>query len=524
MFPSSVPQSRRKTLWLAVALVGALMVVPAAGASPILGMQVHAQEAKLDGASSSTSGAHLVSLAHPADATADRQRITIHIVAASAQITQYHEEQYEGNVANQAQQAPSAETATNDPSEPIATTTLTGVTFDVEAAEGDYYVNGFADLPLKVEGSSPAIDMTPMRSASMDRSGIYAGAPNVGQQDEGAQRWTHRHVDEAQVLSNGQADNSTIVVTGDAVLELLGIDFSAIDATGSTTHYHTGVTRDPVAASPVSSDGMFLRKTDFARLTLTSATVAIQIQSPGGRIQWSADSTAASASHATLLAAEGSFDGPDGPHSISGTDLDVDGPLQLNAEAQDPQTLAIHGKAQPAGYAPSAHARIQLASSPFVLLAGALVAALALAAIIVHKRRGHTPSQGELEEALADGEYARAATLASRILQARPGAEDAVIGRAIALAKQGQPERVIAELTAHLGTKDPTDGVVHYVLGLAYLDLGHADKARAALEEAVRRTPSLMAEASARLGAPPMPHPMLSPPSPALELEAHGYA
>ncbi|HET6398102.1 MAG TPA: hypothetical protein VFH47_00935, partial [Candidatus Thermoplasmatota archaeon] len=49
--------------------------------------------------------------------------------------------------------------------------------------------------------------------------------------------------------------------------------------------------------------------------------------------------------------------------------------------------------------------------------------------------------------------------------------------------------------------RDPSDGSLHYVLGLALLDLGKDEEARQALSEAARRTPALAAEVHARLGA-----------------------
>jgi hypothetical protein len=125
---------------------------------------------------------------------------------------------------------------------------------------------------------------------------------------------------------------------------------------------------------------------------------------------------------------------------------------------------------------------------------------VALAGLLLLRGRFRTPDMAAVEAAIEAGRYDRAARMANRILRKHPGQEDALLGRAIALSRAGQHAKVAGELSAHLQASNPTDGSLHYVLGLAYLELGKPHEGRAALQEAVRRTPSLAADVASRFG------------------------
>jgi len=118
----------------------------------------------------------------------------------------------------------------------------------------------------------------------------------------------------------------------------------------------------------------------------------------------------------------------------------------------------------------------------------------------VHRMR--FPSLTRVEAALEAGDYAKAARLAGRILQHDPEAEAARISRAIALAKDGRANVVVDELEPYLASHAPEDGVMHYVLGLALLDLGREAAARDAFQAAVQRTPDLVHDVEARFLTP----------------------
>lgn len=499
----------------AVLVCALLLLAPAASAQGAMSAHVAAAQVDLaEGTQASSALARLVHLGVREGETPDTALLSLTISASSVTVEQYHESQYEVD-GPASQVVPDPQSAQSDPSQPVAQATYATVTITVTAAQAAYVLNGFAAQPFAFSDNTTGSTLAPHGSTWLDKGGVSGGPPGTSGTG-GAQVWTHAHVDTPQVVSAAPAAHSTVTATGDLVLELLGLDLQLTDATGAKVAIHTGITRTPTGAPGASR-----LDTDFARLRLTAASLAATTSSPGGIVEWSADKVAATAGSAMLSGASGWFDDAAGRHDVANGQVALQGGAQVVASADSDSRLTVDGA--PAAAVPQAHSTARASAAPVAAAAAFLVAAMAGTALLLHRRRQRTPSQTEVEEALADGRYARAATIAQRILEARPGSEDAVIARAIALAKQGRPERVVAELTRHLGTRDPTDGVVHYLLGLAYLDLGQSDKGRAALEEAVRRTPSLLAEAAARLGSPPSPIHLPLPAQP-LDLDGHAYA
>jgi predicted Zn-dependent protease len=148
---------------------------------------------------------------------------------------------------------------------------------------------------------------------------------------------------------------------------------------------------------------------------------------------------------------------------------------------------------------------------------GAVLALVAAIGVGVLRRVLRMPALADVEHAIEEGEYRRAAHMAGRILSRLPGSEEALLGRAIALSKHGDNQAVVAELSRHLAAKPASDGTLHYVLGLAQLEVGRKEEAQASLKEAVRLTPSLQAEVAPRLGK------VFSSPVTTTK-ETHGYA
>ncbi len=147
----------------------------------------------------------------------------------------------------------------------------------------------------------------------------------------------------------------------------------------------------------------------------------------------------------------------------------------------------------------------------------AALAGAAVAAVMVFRSKRSAPPLEFMEQALEAGAFTRAARLATRILRDDPTRESAHLGRAIAFSRTGQPERVVRNLESYLDGHDPSDGTLHYVLGLAYRDMGKDANAKSALAEAVKRTPALADQVPGYTAAPLPAMPAV------LENDAHGY-
>jgi tetratricopeptide (TPR) repeat protein len=156
-------------------------------------------------------------------------------------------------------------------------------------------------------------------------------------------------------------------------------------------------------------------------------------------------------------------------------------------------------------------AEVPAPASAALVGAGAAAALLAAVAIGLLRNVLRRPELADVERAIEEGSFRKAAYLAARILARRPGDESVLLGRAIALTKSGRPEQAVREVDAHLRGAPASDGSLHYVLGLAQLDLGRDAEGRAALREAVRLTPSLHTDVAPRLGS-------------VASKETHGYA
>ena len=153
-----------------------------------------------------------------------------------------------------------------------------------------------------------------------------------------------------------------------------------------------------------------------------------------------------------------------------------------------------------------------------ILLVG--LAGVAAGAWAVQRRLRRQPTMADVEALLEGGRYRQAAKDAARILRRKPGMETALISRAIALSKAGRNQAVVQEVEQHLKGSDPSDGVLHYVLGVAYADLGQDHQAEAAFQEALSRTPDLLPEVRTRLpSGSRLPAPSTKSPA-----ETHGYA
>jgi hypothetical protein len=296
-----------------------------------------------------------------------------------------------------------------------------------------------------------------------------------------------------------QAKAGALRLTGTFTIEVVGFDFRLTGA-GAPADLHSGVAYTPLAPGRVDSHARTFHES-FLRITVTDGT--LQVAAPGGVLQWSGPAANTVADGITMQDATGSIQLADGQQqSLTGASYRLDGRYDLKANpAEQGLQLAVTGldeQGQP--LVPQSTAVRQVASPIYWAVVAAVAGSAAVTAFVVlllHRR----PTMADVESALEAGHFRRAARDAARLLRSRPGFEDAVISRAIALSKLGRNQRVVREIRAHFATREPSDGVLHYVLGLALRETGAAADAQAAWREALRRTPGLLPQVQPLLAA-----------------------
>ncbi|MHB8634486.1 MAG: tetratricopeptide repeat protein [Thermoplasmatota archaeon] len=497
-------------------VLGALLVAGAipAGAAPMAGAQLRATSLELSSAQT-ISIAHLLQANHRPDEPADTQTMSLQISAASGTVEVFHDEEWHPMADGYGVKvtAPQQAYPLANSQSPVATYGPGAMVMTSKGTDAYYVVDGFSTAGVALSSAGTTASVSTVQGVQVEESGIQqTGTGGTTSNDPSGNWWTHYRIDSPQLVSVVSPQNATVNATGDLVLEVVGVDFTLQDGTGEHS-IHSGRSATAMATAP-TGDGLYDETTDFVRITLSHAVVSFAMHSPGGSLAWASDSVGASAlSGAVADHAGGTVTGTDGKQvSVASARVAIPGASRLDVVPRGDGLMDV------AVVGPSPDARSMVAVPlAWASAAAALVVSTAgvlFAVTLGTWRRHRRPSQEQVERAMVEGSYGRAARLASRILDESPGQEDAVISRAIALAKQGHQQSVIDELTAHLEGRDPTDGVLHYVLGLAYLDLGQQAEAREALSEAVRRTPSLGQEAAQRMGIP----------SPRDLGDVHGYA
>jgi hypothetical protein len=326
--------------------------------------------------------------------------------------------------------------------------------------------------------------------------------------------WAVR-VDEPLVVHDDQASHFVARVTGDVVLEIMGGVFEAKDRDESVV-LESGVWTAPAADVGVPL-GVDAQRQVLLRMFLHDATIDLSFQGDETDAFWASQTVASEHDGpADLEGATGEIATADGVVLLDHERFVVPPGNVLTMQPSEPGlALAVQPAATPASSAGGATAGPQ---TPALVAVVAVLALLAAAGLGLLHRANATPDLRQVELAIEGERYGRAARLAKRILRARPGYEDAVLGRAIALSRAGRAGAAISEIHQQLATRGASDGSLHYVLGLSFLDVGRVDEARVALAEAVRLTPALEADVAVRLGQP------VSDSSPATLREVHGYA
>lgn len=303
------------------------------------------------------------------------------------------------------------------------------------------------------------------------------------------------------VVQDQSAPRFRLLVEGTMVLELHGLTLDATAADGSAT-LASGTWREPVdpALPPATTAAAYQERSTFLRLFLKDGSLEFATDGGSPRIALAAlDVQGDHSGPVTLEEASGSVE-------RDGRKLVLDGSRHVVAAgsrlqvAPESSALAIDVDEAPLGPSGGTLASVAAPASAALMGTGAVLALAIAVGIGLLRRVLRMPALADVETAIEEGDYRKAARLASRILARLPGSEEAALGRAIALSKSGRHQEVVSELTGHLARRPASDGTLHYVLGLAQLESGRETEGMASLHEAVRLTPALQAEVAPRLG------------------------
>lgn len=331
--------------------------------------------------------------------------------------------------------------------------------------------------------------------------------------------WSVR-LEEPLVVHEDQAGDLAATFRGDLVLELEGGTLAVRDNEGEHV-LESGVwSESPAPGLAVLDPAATVQREALVRLFLVDAVVRLTVQGGNPALYVAAPSIESEQDgDTTLLGATGSVQSGQATRQLDGERFDLPAGHTLLLRSGDER--------MDAGFAPSAVPGDAGGGTTFadqgpatMVAVTAILALLAAIGLGVLRRATSPPDLRAVEAAIEAQRFSRAARMAKRILRARPGLEDAVLGRAIALSRAGRAGAAISEIHAQLELRGPTDGSLHYVLGLALLDVGRLDDARVALAEAVRLTPALHEDVASRLGNPQAS----SSPGPTSLREVHGYA
>jgi hypothetical protein len=304
------------------------------------------------------------------------------------------------------------------------------------------------------------------------------------------------------VLHAATAPKFSIALQGDFVVEMAGLTL-AVEGDGGQGQLRSGTWEEPLDpnAPPQGSEAAHKVTQRFVRIQLTDAVLEFATEAGSPDIAWAASDVVSDfTSEATLLDANGKLDTAAGSVDLRHARQVLPGGSRLQLAPQGDRQLLVGVSPTPLSPHGGTIANVPAPASAALIGTGAILALAIAIGIGVLRRVLRLPALADVETALEEGEFRKAARLAGRILSRLPGSEEALLGRAIALSKVGRHQDVITELTRHLALRPATDGTLHYVLGLAQLDSGKAAEGQASLREAVRLTPALQEEVAPRLG------------------------
>ncbi len=309
------------------------------------------------------------------------------------------------------------------------------------------------------------------------------------------------------IIANAGGGDNTFSLHGDLILEIYGVTIRASNATQSV-EIETGSRNEPLnddADVVVGAVARYSNET-FVRLYMKQAHANLQVVNPEGSAQYAMDRAAAATEGRVLMqAAQGRIH-----HGGQATDIGprtyiVEGRYAISVAGKgeqmrltldrQPESGTLEDLIRPVEPASSQQVRTTSPIAPLAIVGSAILLLVAGTAARVWAMR--RLDQDDLEAALESQEFGRAARIGQQLLRRDYGNEEAAIGRAIALTKAGAPNQAIVELHERFHEGDPSDGVLHYVLGMAHLALDQREQARSAFSEAVRRTPDLLQDIQA---------------------------
>lgn len=369
-------------------------------------------------------------------------------------------------------------------------------TVNLVGVEEEYTVNLFG-TGMAHEATYGAAALAPVNNPTISPAGVGQDAAPTSPNGPNSSSWTFAGAQGPHVMTT-PTTVSHLSITGDFTFEVIGADFVMKSADGSYV-LHSGVDRQGLTG-PIPADQAQAVARHFLRIQVTAGSLQLDINNPLTTVGWTSPGSMVAASGITLKQATGSETLADGTKvTVNSQTIHDDGLNQLRV-TPSPAAMGVHMEA----VGTDAHAvdpRDSSIPGATVLLGFVAVAVLGLTgAVVALVRRSRTPVLADVEAAIEAGHYRRAAADAARILRRRPNMEDAILSRAIALCKAGKPARVVQELRTALAERKPSDGSLHYVLGLAYLDLGKRTDAEAVFGEALRRTPALLKDVQGKLG------------------------
>jgi hypothetical protein len=487
-----------------VALLAVLLATPLAAAQPPadrpIAANLVAQGASFQGGADQSGRLVFLSVVAPPASAAPRLQATGHHIQAR----QFDNDGYELQTADLGGPAFDTLRALNFlTGNPYKQSGLDAARLDLTGSPNGYEVHLMAAAGVPMAGHFEQGRQSMLRRPELSVHGVGEQgdrgtgvplAPTPSPTDTGAESgfWSDQSAGDAHVLTEASAGR--LHLEGTFTLEVLGLDFH-LSGDGPAADLHSGTTRDglaPVAVGPLDSHLRAIHQS-FLRIIVTDGTLDLGV--PAARaLQWSGLASDTATGPFRLANATGSVELASGQQQrLTGATYQMDGRYDLQANpSQQGLQLAVTGLDEAGQPLLPATQTVRIAASPIYWVAAAAVAGSAGITLLILALRRRQPTMADVESALEAGHFRRAARDAARLLRRRPGFEDAVLSRAIALSKLGRNQRVVREIQAHFATAEPSDGVLHYVLGLALKETGAPADAQAAWREALRRTPGLL--------------------------------
>lgn len=354
--------------------------------------------------------------------------------------------------------------------------------------------------PFAVAWNTTTSELQPVPGISQGVSGMAGDDPSEDQRgDPDTPNFVSSNLVGPFAFMAAQSGSLAAVATGDLMIELKGIAFQLEGASGTHTLYSTRTATPlepgvPAAAAHQEDDA-------FLRIYLHDAVVRFSTSNLHGEAQLASGGGDMEIHGATTFhGATGVVEDAAGDRRLQGDAYEVRRPLAFVVEPARSE-LSVLQLREPEADRPTGTmvdpTRVLAPTAWFWILGGLAVASMASFGVLLARRSASLPRLDQVEAALEAGRHRRAERLARRILDRDPGQEGAAIALGIACLKGGRPRDAIAAIEQRLDQEEPTDGVLHYVLGLAHYAVDQDTSARQALREAVRRTPALAAEVRA---------------------------